>query len=498
MKASTDPKSLTPKLPPQKLFIDGQYVDTLEGGTLPVINPATGDKLFDAPAASAKDVDRAVKAARKALESGPWGKMAPGQRGRLIGKFADLLWERREEFALIESLNNGKTFKAAIRGDVGAGATTIAYYADWADKISGEIYPVAGDFLTYGLREPIGVVGAIVPWNYPTCQAAWKLGPALAAGCTVVLKPSELTPLSALKLGELAQLAGFPEGVLNVVTGLGDPTGEAIARHPDIDKVSFTGSVRTARRLMIAAAETNLKKLSCELGGKSPQIILPDADFEQAIEACFWGIFSNKGEMCNAGSRVLVHDAIYDKFVAMLVERCKKMVVGDPLDAKTEMGSQISQTQLKSILGYIASGKEQGANLLVGGERDTEGSKAKGLFVKPTVFGDVQPTMKIANEEIFGPVLACMRVRDEAHAIEVANGTTYGLAAAIWSRDVAKAHAMAKKIKSGVVWINCFNEFDDAAPFGGYKESGWGKSLSVHALENYLQTKAIWTKLPEN
>jgi aldehyde dehydrogenase (NAD+) len=282
-----------------------------------------------------------------------------------------------------------------------------------------------------------------------------------------------------------------------VVTGFGDPAGEALARHPGVDKISFTGSVRTARRLLHASADTNLKKLSLELGGKSPQIILPDADFKAAVEACFWGIFGNKGEICNAGSRVLVHEKAYDEFVGMLTERAQRMVLGDPLDAKTEMGSQISETQLKTILGYIGSGKEQGARLLCGGERDTEGVKAKGFFVKPTIFGDVKPNMKIAQEEIFGPVLSCMRVQDEAQAIEVANGTSYGLASAIWTKDVAKAHAMAKKVRAGVVWINCFNEFDDAAPFGGYKESGWGRDLSHHAIENYQQVKTVWTKLPE-
>jgi aldehyde dehydrogenase (NAD+) len=340
-------------------------------------------------------------------------------------------------------------------------------------------------------------VGAIVPWNYPSCLAAWKLGPALATGCTVLLKPSELTPLTALKLGELANEAGLPPGVLNVLSGLGDPAGEAIARHHGVDKISFTGSVRTARRLIHAAGDTNLKKLTLELGGKSPQIILADADQAQAVEACFWGIFGNKGEICNAGSRVLVQSKAYDEFTEKLAERAKKMVVGDPLSASTEMGSQVSANQLKTILSYISAGKEQGAKVLAGGERDTEGIKAKGNFVKPTIFGEVKPTMKIAQEEIFGPVLACLKFEDEAQALEIANGTPYGLAASIWTRDTARAHAMARKVKAGVVWINCYNEFDDAAPFGGYKESGWGRDLSHHAIDGYTQVKAVWTKLPE-
>ncbi len=492
-----DPRSLRPKLPPSKLFIDGKFVDPLEGGTLTVANPATGETICDVPAAGARDVDLAVKAARRAFESGPWRTMTATARGRLIRKLGELLWQRREELALLESMNNGKTFKDALKGDVGPGASTLTYFGEWANKIEGAVLPVAGPFHTYTLKEPVGVVGAIVPWNYPTSLACWKLGPALAAGCTVVLKPSELTPLTALKLGELAQEAGLPPGVLNVLPGYGDPAGEALARHPDVDKVSFTGSIRTARRLIRASGDTNLKKLTLELGGKSPQIILPDADMAKAVDACFWGIFSNKGEICNAGSRVLVHDKAYDAFVTQLSERAKKMRVGDPLDPATEMGSQISANQLKAILGYIASGKEQGAQVLAGGERDVEGVKAKGHFVQPTVFGDVTPNMKIAQEEIFGPVLACLRFGDEAQALEIANGTTYGLAASIWTRDVARAHALAKRVKAGVVWINCFNEFDDAAPFGGYKESGWGRDLSPHALDGYLQVKAVWTQLPE-
>jgi len=491
-----DARSLAPQFPTLKLLIDGRFVDPIEGGTFTVTNPATGEKLCDVPSATAADVDRAVKAARRAFESGPWSRMNPGERGQLLRRFSELLWQRREEFALVESMNNGKTVREALRGDVGPGSATLSYFADWANKITGEVLPVAGPFLTYCLKEPIGVVGAIVPWNYPTCLACWKLGPALAAGCTVVLKPSELTPLTALKLGELALEAGLPPGVLNVVTGYGDPTGEALARHPDVDKLSFTGSGRTARRLLQASAASNLKKLTLELGGKSPQIIFPDADFDTAVEACFWGIFGNKGEICNAGSRVLVHERAYDEFVERLAERAKKMKVGDPLDPNTEMGAQVSAKQLDTILSYIESGRQQGARVLAGGARDTEGSKARGNFVQPTIFGDVKPDMRIAQEEIFGPVLSCLRFQDEAQALEIANGTAYGLAASLWTRDVGKAHALARKVKSGVVWINCFNEFDDAAPFGGYKESGWGRDLSHHALEGYLQYKAVWTKLP--
>ncbi len=494
--AMVDPRTLTPKLPPLQLFIDGKFVGPVEGGSLPVVNPATGEKICDAPAAGPSDVDAAVQAAKKAFDKGPWPKLNPTARGRTLRKLADLVWQRREELALLESMNNGKTFKDALRADVGPASATLAYYSEWANKILGEVLPVGGPFHTYVVREPIGVVGAIVPWNFPLSLTAWKLGPALVAGCTVVLKPSELTPLTALKLAELAREAGLPEGVLNVVPGYGAPAGEALARHPDVAKISFTGSTRTARRLVHASADTNLKKLTLELGGKSPQIVFADADLDAAVEACFWGIFGNKGEVCNAGSRVLVHEKAYDEFVGRLVARAKAMVVGDPLDPKTEMGSQVSLAQMNTVLGYVASGREQGAKLLAGGERDAEGAKAKGAFVRPTVFAEVKPSMKIAQEEIFGPVLACLRFSSDAEALSIANGTPYGLAASLWTRDTAKAHALARKVKSGVVWINCFNQFDDAAPFGGFKESGWGRDLSHHALDGFLETKTIWTKLP--
>jgi acyl-CoA reductase-like NAD-dependent aldehyde dehydrogenase len=493
----TDPRTLVLRLPPPKLVVGGSLVAPIEGGVLPVVNPATGQKLCDAPAAGPRDVDRAVAAARRAFDAGPWRTMGARARGKLIRRLAELLWERREEFALVESLENGKTFKEALRGDVAPGAATLAYWSEAPVRILGEVLPVDGPFHTYVVREPVGVVGAIVPWNYPTCIACWKLGPALASGCTVILKPSEHTPLTAMKLGELALEAGLPDGVVNVLPGYGDPAGEAIARHPGVDKVSFTGSIRTARRLLHASAETNLKKLTLELGGKSPQIVFADADVPRAVEACFWGIFGNKGETCNAGSRVLVHAKGYDRFVGELAERARRMVVGDPLDARTEMGSQVSPRQVETILGYVRSGRDEGARLLAGGERDVEGEKARGSFVRPTVFADVTPAMRIAQEEIFGPVLACLRFEDDAEALAVANGTRYGLAAAIWTADVARAHALARRVRAGVVWINCFNEFDDAAPFGGMGESGWGRDLSPHALDGFLEAKAVWTKLPE-
>jgi acyl-CoA reductase-like NAD-dependent aldehyde dehydrogenase len=496
MTTTTDPRSLAPRLPQPRLLVGGRLVAPREGGTLPVVNPATGEKLCDAPAASAADVDEAVRAARRAFDGGPWRTMSARERGRLIRRLADLLWDRREEFALVESLENGKTFREALRGDVGSGAGCLAHFSEEPVRVRGEVIPVDGPFHTYVVREPVGVVGAIVPWNYPTSLACWKLGPALAAGCTVVLKPSELTPLTAMKLGELSLEAGLPEGVLNVVPGYGDPAGEAIARHPGVDKVSFTGSIRTARRIVAAAGETNLKKLTLELGGKSPHLVLPDAELEPTVEAVLWGIFGNKGETCNAGSRVVVHARVHDAFVAALAARARSLRVGDPLDPATEVGSIVSRRQLETVLGYVRSGREQGAVLLAGGERDVEGAKAKGNFVRPAVFAGVTPGMTIAQEEIFGPVVSVLRVESDDEALSVANGTRYGLAAAIWTRDVARAHALARRLEAGVVWINCFNEFDDAVPFGGFKESGWGRDLSHHALEGFQQLKAIWTKLP--
>jgi len=385
--------------------------------------------------------------------------------------------------------------REAAGTDVFPAIDAFRYYAGWVRKLYGETIPVDGPFLNYTLREPVGVVGGIVPWNYPLLLGSWKVAPALACGCSIVLKPSEMTPLTALKLAEYCLEAGVPEGVVNVVTGYGWTTGEALGRHMDVDKISFTGSIRTARALLKASAESNLKRISLELGGKSPNIIFPDSDMDAAVKAAFWGIFANKGEVCSAGSRLLLHADVHDRFLDMLVDRAKKMKVGDPLDPSTQMGSQISGNQLERILSYIRSGKEEGARLLCGGERDAEGPKAKGFFVKPTVFSEVKPEMKIAQEEIFGPVLAAIRFRDAEEAVSIANGTVYGLVSAVWTRDIKLAHRMASDIKAGSVWINTYNGFDSGSPFGGYKQSGFGRDLGAHALEQYTNVKSVWVAL---
>jgi acyl-CoA reductase-like NAD-dependent aldehyde dehydrogenase len=482
-------------LPPGRHFIDGKFVNGTGSAGIPVQNPATGEVLMSVPDAGIDDVDKAVVAARRSFENESWRGKDPSEKEKILHRVADLMEARKQELAAIESLENGKTFREAIRGDINPGIDSFRYYAGWVRRIYGETIPVDGPYLNYTLREPVGVVGAIVPWNYPTCIATWKLAPALACGCSVILKPSELTPLTALKLAELCIEAGIPEGVMNVVTGYGPSTGQAMAMHMDIDKISFTGSIRTGRALLKASAESNLKRISLELGGKNPNIIFPDCDFDEAVESAFWGIYANKGEVCSAGSRLLVHERVYDKFLEKLTARARNMKVGDPFDAQSEMGAQISEQQLDRILGYIKIGCEEGAKLQCGGSRDTTDSKAKGFYVQPTIFSDVSPEMKIAQEEIFGPVLAAIRFHDEEEAAAIANGTIYGLVSAVWTRDVRVAHRMARRIKAGSVWINTYNGFDSASPFGGYKQSGFGRDLGAYALDQYTNVKSVWVSL---
>jgi acyl-CoA reductase-like NAD-dependent aldehyde dehydrogenase len=460
-----------------------------------VINPATGECLTTVPDGGPEAVDAAVAAARASFEKKTWRGLDPSKRERILWNIADLLMKYRDELAGIISRENGKTVREAAGADVHTAADCFRYYAGWVRKIYGETIPVDGPYFNYTLREPVGVVGAIVPWNFPLQIAAWKVAPALACGCSVVLKPSELTPLNAIRFGEIVREAGLPEGVLNVVTGYGETTGEALTLHEDVDKISFTGSVTTARKLLQNSAVSNLKRLSLELGGKSPNIILPDADVDAAVKAQFWGIFGNKGEMCSAASRLLVHKDVHDRVVEDLAARARKLRLGNPADPNTQMGPQISSRQMDRILDYIESGKSEGAKVVTGGERDVEGDKAKGWYIKPTVFRDVHPEMRIAREEIFGPVVSALPFSDVDEAVRIANGTTYGLAAAVWTRDVKLAHRMAADLKAGSVWINSYNAFDSGSPFGGYKQSGFGRDLGAHAIEQYTNVKSVWVAL---
>ncbi len=487
--------TVTKALKPQKLFIDGKYEDAVSGKTISVMNPATGEQLTTVPDAGPEDVDRAVRAARRSFENGAWRKMRVSEREKILWRIGELIEKNKEELGLLESLNNGKTYREALRGDIPPSWDIFYYYAGWVRKICGETIPVDGSYLNYTLREPVGVVGMITAWNYPLLLAAWKVAPALATGCSMVIKPSEMTPLTTLKLAEYCVEAGVPEGVVNVVTGYGPSAGDALARHNDVDKIAFTGSIRTARSLLKASAESNLKRLSLELGGKSPNIIFPDADLDRAQNASFWGIYANKGEVCSAGSRLLVHEKIYDRFVNGLAERARKMRIGNPLDPASEMGAQISKTQFERIMTYIEAGKREGASLLCGGERDTEGEKARGYYIKPAIFADVKPQMKIAQEEIFGPVLAALKFSDVEEAAAIANSTIYGLVSAVWTRDIQTAHRLAQEIKAGSVWINAYNCFDSASPFGGYKQSGFGREMGRHAIESYTQIKSVWVAL---
>jgi acyl-CoA reductase-like NAD-dependent aldehyde dehydrogenase len=490
---ASDP--IKPPLQPGKLFINGRWEAAADGRTIDVVNPATGELLTTVPDGLACEVDRAVAAARASFERKTWRGMDPSKKEKILWDISEILLRHRDELAMLESMENGKTVREAAGADVDPAIDAFRYYAGWVRKLYGETIPVDGPFLNYTLREPVGVAGGIVPWNYPLQIAAWKVAPALACGCSVVLKPSEWTPLTALKLAEYCHVAGLPDGVLNVVPGYGQTAGEALALHMDVDKISFTGSIRTARRLLQASGESNLKRLSLELGGKSPNIIFPDCDMEPALKSALWGIFANKGEICSAASRLLVHEDIHDRFVEELVARARKLRVGDPLDKGTQMGSQVSGKQMERILDYIKSGQEEGARLLCGGERDTEGAKAKGFFVKPTIFSEVTPQMKIAQEEIFGPVLCALKFRDAEEAIEIANCTIYGLVSAVWTRDIKLAHRMAAEIKAGSVWINTYNGFDTASPFGGYKQSGFGRDLGSYALEQYTNIKSVWVAL---
>jgi aldehyde dehydrogenase (NAD+) len=476
----------------KRLFINNEWRPSSSGRTMPVVNPATEEVIAEVPSADKGDVDLAVAAARAAL-AGPWSKLSARERGRLVRRLGERLMERADDVARLETLHNGKPISESRQIEIPAAAECFEYYGGWSDKVMGETIPVKGNHLTYTLREPVGVVAAIVPWNFPLLLAAWKIAPALACGNAVIVKPASQTPLTALALGELAIDVGFPPGVLNVITGAGSTVGQALVEHPGIDKIAFTGDTSTGRSIMRGAAGT-LKKITLELGGKSPNIVLADADIDAAIRGATIGIFYGKGEVCAAGSRLLVDRSIKDEFLDKLAARAKKMVPGDPLDPKTRYGAISSRKQLDTVLRYIESGKTEGATLLAGGVRADIGT-GKGYFVQPTVFSDVKPSMTISREEIFGPVLAAIDFADLDEAIATANDTPYGLAAGVWTRDIKKAHYVARQLQAGTVWVNTYNVYDTAAPFGGYKQSGFGREMSAHALEHYTQVKSVWVDL---
>jgi phenylacetaldehyde dehydrogenase len=491
-----DPRVVEFIAKPRKMLINGNWVDAVSGKTFPSYDPSTGEVLANVAEGDKADIDLAVKAARKAFETGPWRKMSASQRGKLIWKLADLIEQHLDEFAYLESLDNGKPLTVARAADVPLAAELFRYMAGWATKLEGNTIPLSvpytpkAKYLSYTLREPIGVVGQIIPWNFPLLMAAWKLGPALATGCTIVLKPAEQTPLSALLLGQLITEAGFPEGVVNIVPGYGETAGAALAAHMDVDKVAFTGSTEVGR-LIVHAATGNLKKVSLELGGKSPNVIYKDADLDTAIAGAASAIFFNHGQCCCAGSRLYVEKPIFDKVVEGIAENAKNIRVGAGLDAKTQMGPLVSEEQFHRVCKYMEAGVSEGAKAVAGGKKKGD----KGYFVEPTLFVDTKEDMRIVQEEIFGPVVVAMPFSDPEELINRANDNVYGLAAGVWTKDISKAHRTAELIRAGTVWINCYNIFDAALPFGGYKQSGWGREMGHEVLNNYTQTKAVCARI---
>nr|WP_292840890.1 aldehyde dehydrogenase family protein [Mesorhizobium sp.] len=469
-----------------KLLIDGHRVAAISGRTFDTLNPATGEVLAKVAEAGAEDVDAAVRSSRVAFE-GPWSHMRASERGALLLKLADLIRRDEDELVRLESLDSGKPVSAIRRQDLPAVLDTLTYYAGMADKINGQVIPARPDALTYTVREPLGVVGAIIPWNFPLMIGMWKIAPALACGCTVVLKPAEVTPLTALKIGELALEAGFPAGVLNVVPGFGRIAGQALVDHPDVDKVTFTGSPVVGRQILQGAAG-NLKRVTLELGGKSANIVFPDADIDAAVKAAGSGIFFNTGQVCSAGSRIIVHESIYDDVVERLAARAKSIRIGDPLDTSTAMGPVVSEVQMKRVLNYIDIGRNEGASIVTGGARRGEA----GYFVEPTVFAGVKHEMRISQEEIFGPVAAVIPFKDEDDAIRIANGTVYSLAAGVWTGDIGCAHRFTRKLKAGTVWVNTYGPTDIRLPWGGARDSGFGREHGDAAIDNFTEPKAVW------
>jgi aldehyde dehydrogenase (NAD+) len=480
------------RIEPGQLLIDGQWVDGAR--TFDTINPATGEVLTQIAEGSSADVDRAVEAARRALEdrNGQWRKLSASERGRLIWKLADLLEKNIDEFAELETLDNGKPIFESRYVDMPMVVDVLRYYAGLATKIHGETVNTLETAFTYTLREPVGVVGLIVPWNFPLLLASWKVGPALACGNTIVWKPASHTSLTTLRFGKLAIEAGVPAGVLNIVTGPGT-VGKAMVKHAGIDKIAFTGSTVVGQEIMRSAADT-VKRITLELGGKSPNIVFADSDIDNAVKGAITGIFYGKGEVCNAGSRLFLESKVKDEFTEKLVARASKMRPADPLDPKTRLGAIVSQEQMQTVLGYIEAGKKDGAKLVAGGNRVAVDG-GKGFFIEPTIFGDVKNNMTIAREEIFGPVLSVLTFDDIDEVVEQANNNPYGLAAAVWTRDVKKAHSVSRRLKAGTVWINTYGLMDASLPFGGYKSSGFGRELGAHAIEHYTELKTVWLNM---
>lgn len=477
------------KIGPTQLLINNEWVESVSKKKFATINPATGEVICEVAEADAADVDKAVQAARKAF-NGEWRKISATARGNLLYRLADLIEENLDELARLETLDNGKPINDSV-GDIESVIACYRYYAGWADKVQGKTIPINGPYFCYTRHEPVGVVGQIIPWNFPLLMQAWKLAPALATGNTVVMKTAEQTPLSALRVGELIVEAGFPAGVVNILSGYGPTAGAAIAYHHDIDKVAFTGSTEVGHLIMEAAAKSNLKRVTLELGGKSPNIVFADANIDAAIQAAHEAIFFNQGQCCSAGSRLFVEAKIYDEFVNRSVEAARQRIVGDPFDPNTQQGPQVDQEQFNRVMSYIESGQREGAQMLYGGNRVGE----RGYFITPTVFADVRDEMKIAQEEIFGPVMSIIKFQDVEEVIKRANNTMYGLAAAVWTQDITKAHAIANNVRAGTVWVNCYDVFDAAAPFGGFKQSGMGRELGEYGLQQYTEIKTVTVKL---